>query len=961
MHDKRGSIWRKWDLHFHTPSSYDYADKSITNQEIIDGLIKNNIEVVSITDHHIIDVKRIKELQALGKGKVTILPGIEFLSDLRGKEPIHFIAIFAEDCNMDYIWAQIENSTEIKHVRGKSKSHNEVYCDLLDTSKLIRELGGIITIHAGNKSNGIENITNSLPHASAQKEDIAIAVDIFELGKEKDIEGYTKHVIPHLQKVIDKTLPLIVCSDNHDIRDYIIKQNLWIKGDPTFYILRQLINQPDRAYIGAKPASLEVVENNPTKYVEKIKIGKKTGSIFDETWFNDTEIHLNPGLVAIIGNKGNGKSALTDILGLCGNTHNHTGFSFLHPKKFLDNKRKKAENFEATLTWRNGKTSTHCLSQDTDVNQEERIKYIPQSYLEKLCVSIEGGDFEEELKAIIFSHIPQYDRLGKNNLQELINHKTQIIRDDIEKIKSDVSIINSKIISLEEKENPAYLSKLEESLKLKQEELEAHQALKPKEEAQPEIAGSNFETTNESIRRLREENSLVTQELRVNNQEISILNGEIEILKQRKQSLDSLKQQLDSQIVENQRILGDAGIDLSTIFSFHLDTSPISNLITEKAVRSKTLEAIVAPDGAYSSRLAAIQKELIELQNQLDLPAKLYQEYLTNLAKWDEVGQAIIGASDVEGSMTNLIANITYVKDQLGNDLKDKYRERKKLVQDIFKKKQEVLVIYQDLYKSVTEFITKHNALMDSYKITFDTLFKEQDLYSRFEGFINFNSKGSFYGLTEGQNKLKDLFEVADFSSEEEAYSFVFKVLDHIKYDNRAGNRSYREIKAQLKSGNSSIDFYNFLCGLDYLAPGYDLKLSNKNVSTLSPGERGALLLIFYLILDNNHIPLIIDQPEENLDNQSVFKILVPFIKMAKLNRQVIIVTHNPNLAVVCDADQIVHVRIDKENKNEVYVMAGGLENAIITSKIVEILEGTYPAFFTRTNTYKYVGRHLAV
>lgn len=71
----KGSEWRKWDLHFHTPSSYDYWDKSVTNQVIIDELDNNNISVVSVTDHHVIDIKRIKELQDLWKDKnITVLP-----------------------------------------------------------------------------------------------------------------------------------------------------------------------------------------------------------------------------------------------------------------------------------------------------------------------------------------------------------------------------------------------------------------------------------------------------------------------------------------------------------------------------------------------------------------------------------------------------------------------------------------------------------------------------------------------------------------------------------------------------------------------------------------------------------------------------------------------------------------------------------------------------------------------
>ena len=125
------------------------------------------------------------------------------------------------------------------------------------------------------------------------------------------------------------------------------------------------------------------------------------------------------------------------------------------------------------------------------------------------------------------------------------------------------------------------------------------------------------------------------------------------------------------------------------------------------------------------------------------------------------------------------------------------------------------------------------------------------------------------------------------------------------------------------------------------------------------PGERGALLLIFYLALDKNDMPLIIDQPEENLDNQSVYNLLAQFIKNAKEKRQVIIVTHNPNLAVVCDADQIVHVKIEKHNNNKVILHSGALENHDINKAVVDILEGTYAAFDTRDMKYKVIPRKI--
>ncbi len=103
----RGSGWLQWDLHFHTPSSYDYGDKTVTNKELIDSMKSNNISVFAITDHHLIDVKRYTDLKVLAiENGLCVLPGIEFLSDARGSQPIHFIGLFSEDSNIEYIWGQ---------------------------------------------------------------------------------------------------------------------------------------------------------------------------------------------------------------------------------------------------------------------------------------------------------------------------------------------------------------------------------------------------------------------------------------------------------------------------------------------------------------------------------------------------------------------------------------------------------------------------------------------------------------------------------------------------------------------------------------------------------------------------------------------------------------------------------------------------------------------------------------
>lgn len=183
--------------------------------------------------------------------------------------------------------------------------------------------------------------------------------------------------------------------------------------------------------------------------------------------------------------------------------------------------------------------------------------------------------------------------------------------------------------------------------------------------------------------------------------------------------------------------------------------------------------------------------------------------------------------------------------------------------------------------------------------------------------------------------------------------AFVEKVDDMLHFDRRveAVNLTELSVVDQLRKGNRPEELYDFLFGLEYLKPQYSLTYDKQEISQLSPGERGLLLLVFYLLVDKDDIPLVIDQPEENLDNQTIYKILVRCIKTAKQRRQVIMVTHNPNLAVVCDAEQIICATCDKANKRFSYI-SGAIDSPQIKARVIEILEGTEPAFVNRKKKY---------
>lgn len=113
---------------------------------------------------------------------------------------------------------------------------------------------------------------------------------------------------------------LLDCSDAHYFSDEPYKDRIgecqtWVKAAPTFAGLKHALGEPnERIFVGEEPEKLKLVRENRTKYVGSLRI-QKASELLEEVWFDD-ELVFNSDLVAIIGNKGSGKSALADVLGL---------------------------------------------------------------------------------------------------------------------------------------------------------------------------------------------------------------------------------------------------------------------------------------------------------------------------------------------------------------------------------------------------------------------------------------------------------------------------------------------------------------------------------------------------------------------------------------------------------------------------------------------------------------------
>lgn len=143
-----------------------------------------------------------------------------------------------------------------------------------------------------------------------------------------------------------------------------------------------------------------------------------------------------------------------------------------------------------------------------------------------------------------------------------------------------------------------------------------------------------------------------------------------------------------------------------------------------------------------------------------------------------------------------------------------------------------------------------------------------------------------------------------------------------------------------------------WLFSTDHLTVRYEILYDGVDIQKLSPGTRGIVLLLLYLALDDSDDrPLIIDQPEENLDPKSVFDELVSLFIAAKSKRQVIMVTHNANLVINTDADQIIIATVGPHQPGglpPISYQSGGLENAAIRKAVCDILEGGDEAFRER-------------
>ena len=128
----------------------------------------------------------------------------------------------------------------------------------------------------------------------------------------------------------------------------------------------------------------------------------------------------------------------------------------------------------------------------------------------------------------------------------------------------------------------------------------------------------------------------------------------------------------------------------------------------------------------------------------------------------------------------------------------------------------------------------------------------------------------------------------------------------------------------------------------------YKVGNTYKSISNASAGQKTAAILT--LLLSHGTKPLILDQPEDDLDNRLIYDLVVDQMQNSKELRQIIVVTHNANIPVDGDSEQIIVM--NSETKYIDVKLTGSLETTQIKQEICNIMEGGIDAFEMRSKRY---------
>lgn len=953
----QGSIWKKWDIHVHTPASHLYNEFPADWDEYIKGLFKTaiakDITALGITDYFTVDgYKKIKEEYLANPTKmqelftadeiekiqgILVFPNIEFrLNKFVGESSINFHVIFSEDVPIKYIEENFlhdidfvyEGNPQSAEEKAKLKISNfitlgaklkaqhqefqdrsDVYIGMMsavvDDAQISEILEGTPSKFKGKYLMGVvadEDLSaidwNSRDH---QTRKVLIQKSDFLLSSNPKTRSWALGRTPYTQgekKFIEefKTLkPCLHGSDAHELKyighPCILRgrtghdcaagtqpcelRNTWIKADPTFEGLKQLLYEPSERVV--------IQQGDPTplksKYtLARFRVGQST--VGTDLSIAATDIPLNGGLVAVTGGKGGEKTAFVDLIANCYIDRCHTD----DPNSFVRRIADQNPAIETTLDFKDGSSFKKDVCDGTFF-QDSGIVYVAQGELEKYIG--DDSDLDVYVKNLVFESPQIKDTVKSFEFEE--------IAELVGARRVDISRKNDAIIALEQRTSKSTAQSIELETKQK---------------------GAELKDIEERIKELAKAQSAEKVKVAQDKQKV------ISDLKAKKDDLTSLKNLLAS---------ATSFID-SDLAAFNLQIVSINTVLTKLGVTETISTIAYGEKEKLDARAISVRAEIGSIVKEVEVA----QNELANFEAGIKDHAKLL---DKKAELEAAIAAINAKAEQFKKDeqaLVVATEERKALLMQLM----ETIVLQKKKYEEIIATFSSQKAdvlsdLNFGVRIQFDSerfLQTAEDVMDNRRVEVIGKNGASIFATLLGLIKQitnGDGTKITDLAAEVEKL-----------------NQEYKD-KLKNSKAISVGDFYSFLYD-DYLSVTPTVQYKNTSLSKLSLGQKATVLIKIYLAQGDK--PIIIDSHDDHLDNEFIMDELVRAIRQAKTYRQVILASNNGNVVINSDAEQII---IANRDGNGISYTSGSIENPAIRDRAVKVLEGGSDAFRQRQQKYR--------
>jgi hypothetical protein len=479
-----GSIWRRWDPHVHTPGSI-LADNYIGGWDpylaALEG--QNAVHALGITDYmSIANYQRMRKFRADGRlpNIRMMFPNIEFRITPKTRDGrainIHLL-VSPDDPNHE---DEINNALGRLSIEFNGRTYSCQHAQLIALGKAIKpeisndaaalregvnqfkiefeafrnwlkdegwlRRNSMVAIAAGG-NDGASGIRHD-DGFRAFREELYRFSDMIFSGNPADRDYWLGRTHGgEAVSVYGSPKPCIHGSDAHGLEKLCKPDHnrfCWIKADLTFEGLRQVIYEPeDRVWVGEEPPTL----HDKSRTLAAVKL---TGA----DWFETATYSLNPGLVAIIGQKGMGKSAINDLIAYAAGSWQDTD-----KDSFIDRARPHIKGMSIGLMWGDGRETEVNIATKGAASERHEVRYLSQKFVERLCADhAANGELTREIEAVIFAYLNPTETLNASNFHDLREKRTggviaeqRRLQEDLRRLHREISDLYSRRLSIPER------------------------------------------------------------------------------------------------------------------------------------------------------------------------------------------------------------------------------------------------------------------------------------------------------------------------------------------------------------------------------------------------------------------------------------------------------------------------------------------------------------------------------